>query len=159
MIIVWILIPILTANIIVSLTNNEFNQLILTTITIFVIVNTHNIINYFSRKYSFIIYRDSFTKLEIELGKEILKIENKVMDENGSGVFIQRLSNDTSRLSDIFNVLANHISSLITDIGVFVAIFIINKIVFVYLIIVNIILYIIENKRTKRYNEHDKINR
>ena len=159
MIVVWIVIPILTANIIVSLTSNEFNQLILTAITIFVVENTHNIINYFSRKYSFIIYRDSFTKLEIELGKEILKIENKVMDENGSGVFIQRLSNDTSRLSDIFNVLANHISSLITDIGVFVAIFIINKIVFAYLIIVNIVLYIIENKRTKRYNENDKINR
>jgi ABC-type multidrug transport system fused ATPase/permease subunit len=62
-------------------------------------------------------------------------------------------------MSDIFNNLATDIGSTITDLGIFIAIFLINKIVFIYLVIMIIILYLIESIRTKKRNENDKIYR
>ena len=77
----------------------------------------------------------------------MLKLETKTIDENSSGVFIQRLTNDTSKIADIFNVLNMYLGNVITDIGIFVAVFIINKIAFLYLMIMIIIIYFVEKKR------------
>ncbi len=156
-IIVSVVVPILSAKIIIALTDNNFYQLIFISILIFFIENVRNLIRYFSRYYAQTIYRETFSKLQIDLGKQILKLENESLDDSGSGVFIQRLSNDTSRLADIFNVLSSYISNIITDIGIFGAVFILNKLVFVYLVIMIVILYIIENIRVKKYIEKDKI--
>ena len=156
-IIISVIIPILSAKIIVELTNNQFYQLILIAIAIFLIENLRNVINYFCRYYSQVIYRESFINIQTELAKEILKLDNKLVDETGSGVFIQRLTNDTSRLADIFNVLNMYVSNIITDIGIFGAIFILNKKVFLFLLISITVLYLIENTRVKKYNEKDKI--
>lgn len=154
-----VVIPILSAKIIVELTNNQFYQLIMIAIAIFFIENLRNLIHYFSRYYSQVIYRESFINIQTELSKEILKLENKIIDETGSGSFIQRLTNDTSRLADVFNVLNMYLTNIITDIGIFGAIFLINKKIFLFLIISTILLYIIENTRVKKYNEKDKIYR
>ncbi len=155
-IIISILIPILSAKIIVNLTNNEFKQLILITIVIFIVENIRNIVHYFQRHNSNILFRETYINLQTELGKEILKLENKVIDNNGTGVFIQRLTNDTSKLSDIFPMLIGYITNIITDIGIFGAIFIISKPVFIYLIFSTSIMYLIERKRVKLRNENDK---
>lgn len=156
-IIISLVVPILSAKIIIHLTENNFYQLILMSVAIFIIENIRNLVNYNARYYAQVIYRETFTKIQTDLGKNILKLENKVIDNNSSGVFIQRLTNDTSRLADIFNVLNIYIANIIIDIGIFGAIFIINKIVFLYLVIITIVLYIIENSRVKLYTEKDKI--
>ena len=156
-IIISLVVPILSAKIIIYLTENSFYQLILMSVAIFIIENIRNLVNYNARYYAQVIYRETFTKIQTDLGKNILKLENKVIDNNSSGVFIQRLTNDTSRLADIFNVLNIYIANISIDIGIFGAVFIINKIVFLYLIVITIILYIIENSRVKLYTEKDKI--
>lgn len=158
-VIISVIIPILSANIIIKLTNNEFYQLISISIIIFIVENIRNIVNTKGRYHSQIIYRESFINIQTELSKEILKLENKIIDENSSGTFIQRLTNDTSRLADIFNVLNIYITKIIIDVGIFVAIFIISKKVFLFILCCVIILYIIENTRTKTYNVNDKLYR
>ena len=158
-IIISIVIPILSAKIIVELTNNQFYQLIMIAIAIFLIENLRNIVNNLSRYYAQVIYRESFINIQTDLAKEILKLENKTIEDTGSGAFIQRLTNDTSRLADVFYFLNNYITNIITDIGIFGAVFIINKKVFLFLLISIIILYLIENTRVKKYNEKDKIYR
>ena len=72
-IIISVIIPILSAKIIISLTNNNFEQIILIAIVIFIVENIRNIMHYLTRYYTQIIYRETFTKIEIELGKNILK--------------------------------------------------------------------------------------
>lgn len=156
-IIISIVVPMISAKIIIALTDNSFEQLIYMAVLIFFIENLRNFIHYFARYYSQVMYRESFIKIQTDLGKNILRLENKIIDENNSGVFIQRLTNDTSRLADIFNVLNMYISNIIMNIGIFGAIFIIDKTVFIYLIIMLIILYIIEHIRTKKFTEEDKI--
>lgn len=155
-IIISIFIPILSADIIVNLTSNEFQQVLLISAIILVVELSRNASNYCVRLFSQIIYREAFTKIQSSLGKEILKLENKIIDENSSGVFIQRLTNDTSKIADIFNVLNIYLANIITDIGIFFAVFIINKIAFLYLVFMILIIYYIENKRVKHFNEKDK---
>ena len=151
-----IVVPILSAKIIIALTDSAFLQLIFIALMIFLIENLRNIIYYFSRGYSQTIYRESFVTIQTALGKEMLKLENKVIDSNSSGVFIQRLTNDTSKLADIFNLLSMNLSNIITDIGIFIAVFIINKYAFIFLVIMTLVTYFVEEKRATIYNEEDK---
>lgn len=155
-IIISVVVPILSAKIIVYLTDNEFHQLLLIAFVILLIEWFRNICNYFKRHNSNVLFRETYINLQTSLGKEILKIENKDIDSTGSGLFIQRLTNDTSKLSDIFPMLIDFLTNIVTDIGIFVAIFIINKVVFIYMMIATIILYLIERKRVKLRNENDK---
>lgn len=151
-----IVVPIISANIIVNLTSSKFSQLIYMAIILFFVEILRNIVNFFSRYYSQIIYRESFIAIQTTLGREILKIQNDSIDMNGSGVFIQRLTGDTSKLADIFNILNMYLTNIITDIGIFTAVFIINKWAFLYLIISMIIMYLIERVRVRLFNEKDK---
>ena len=155
-ILISIIVPILSAKIIVELTNSEFYQVLIISIVILFVDFCSNISNYFTRYFSQTIYRETFTKIQSSLGKEILKLENKCIDANSSGLFIQRLTNDTSKIADIFNVLNIYLSNIITDIGIFLAVFIINKKVFLFLLIMILTIYYVENKRVKTYNEKDK---
>lgn len=156
-IIISIIVPLLSAKIIISLTNNHFKQLIYMSIAIFIIENGRNLVSYFARYYSQVIYRENFTKIQTELGREILKLENQSIDNTSSGIFIQRLTNDTSRLADVFNVLNMYLSNIIIDVGIFIAIFVISKTAFLILVIMITIRFIIERARVKTYKEKDKI--
>ena len=156
---IGIVIPILSAKAIISLTTSAFEQLILVALVIFLIEILRNITHYFVSYYAQTIYRESFVKIQTELGREILKIENKCIDANSSGVFIQRLTSDTSRMAEIFNVLNEYISGIVRDLGIFFAIFVINKTMFLYLVFMVIILYIVDHVRVKKYSEKDKIYR
>lgn len=156
-VIVCIAIPILSARVIVNVTDSMFRQALFISIIIFGVEIVSNLISYFSRYFSQIIYRETFTEMQSDLGKQILKLESSCIDSNSSGVFIQRLTNDTSRIADVFNVLNIYLTNIITNIGIFGAIFIINKIVFCYLIVMILIIYIIENNRITKFNYQDKI--
>lgn len=151
-----IVVPILSAKIIINLTNNEFTQLIVVALAIFGIEILRNIAYYISSYNLQKVYRESFIRLQTELGRETLKIENKSIDTNSSGVFIQRLSSDTSRIADIFEVLIRHLSEIIAEIGIFAAIFIVNKIVFFYVVFTVFILFLVNKRRTNLYTKKDK---
>lgn len=151
-----IIIPILSAKIIVELTNNKFYELILIAITIFMVENIRSIAHYFQSKFAQIIYRETFIRVQTELGKNILELENSVIDKNSSGVFIQRLTNDSSRLADIFVVLNLYLTKIITDIGIFITIFIINKLCFIVILFFVIVRYLIDYKRVDEYTKNDK---
>lgn len=117
-VIISVVVPIISAKIIVYLTDSMFYQLLFMTVVLCFLELLRNIVNYFSRSYSTIIFRESFIKIQTELGQNILKLENKVIDSNSSGVFIQRLTSDTSRLADIFNVLNLYLSRILINIGI-----------------------------------------
>ena len=155
-IVISVIVPILSAKIIIYLTDNEFRKLLLIALVILLVEWSRNILNYIGRYNSNVLFRETYVNLQTSLGKEILKIENKNIDSEGSGLFIQRLTNDTSKLSEVFPMLIDFLTNIITDIGIFVAIFIINKIVFFYIIFMTVILYFIEKRRVRLRNENDK---
>ena len=153
---VSIALPMISARIIIYLTDSMFYQLLGMAIVYTILQILFNFINYACSYFSQIIYRESFIRVQTELGKEIMKLETSVIDKNGSGVFIQRLTNDTSRLADIFNVLSIYLSRILTNIGIFFAVLIINVWAFLYLVVMVSILFVIERRRVKYLNEYDK---
>ena len=155
-IIVALLIPILSAQLILKLTNNQLYQLIFIGLIIYLVENIYNIISYLSTRYYQIIRRESYTRIQKDLGSNILNLEVETLDKNSSGVFIQRLTRDTEELSIIFNEIIYELDNLITNISIFLAIFIINKIVFIYLIFMILVLYLIEKRKLKKINVKDK---
>ncbi len=151
-----IIVPILSAKIIISLTSSQLNQVLLFSLVILIIELISNLISYLSKYFSEVIYRETYTKIQNKLGKEILRLENSVLDQSSSGIFIQRLTNDTSKMANIFNILNTCLSSIITNIGIFIAIFIINKIAFCFLLFGTLIIYFLEKKSTETVNAKDK---
>ena len=154
-----VIVPLLSAKIIINLTNNEMLQLLLIALSILLIEWFRNIINFIGRYNYEMLFRKTYVDLQTALGKEILKIENKDINKSGSGLFIQRLTNDTSIISTIFSKLLDYITSIITNIGIFLAIFIINKIIFIFIIILTLIIYFTEKRRVSLRNEKDKESR
>lgn len=154
-VIISVVVPIISANIIIYLTDSMFYQLLMMASVLCLLELLRNMLNYFSRYYSMIIFRESFIKIQTALGKNILRLENKIIDSNSSGVFIQRLTSDTSRLADIFNVLNLYLSRILINLGIFIAVFIISFRAFIYLIVMVIVLYLIERRRVSIYNSKD----
>lgn len=158
-IIINIVIPILYAKETVNITDNKLYQLLIVGFLIFIIEIARNIIRYIFNNCTRIIYRDTLGRLQIDLGRHVLKLTNSTIDAKSSGVFIQRLTNDTSKLADVFFQLSGYLSDVITEIGIFGAIFIISKEIFVYLLIEVLVLYLIEGKRTKINIENENVYR
>ena len=156
-VIISLVVPILSAKLIIYLTDNNFYQLIFLALVCFVTENIRNLTWYLIRYYSKVVYCEAFIKLQTDLGREILKIENKALDSHSSGVFIKRLTNDTSRISDIFGVLNSNLGNIVSNLGMLGAIFIINPFIFICLIMMLLVIYLVEHKRVDIYNKKDKI--
>ena len=154
-----ILIPMIDAKIIIELTANHFERLIFMAICLTVNEVLYDLFDFLSRRLSVVVYHHTLEILGMDLGKNILKLENNSLDEHGSGAFIQRMTGDTDKLADVFNHLVSMFSSLVKYIGILIAIFIVNKIVFLFTLIILIIRYFIERARTNRRKKDDEISR
>lgn len=154
-----ILIPMIDAKIIIELTANHFERLIFMAVCLTVNEVLYDLFDFLSRRLSVVVYHHTLEILGMDLGKNILKLENNSLDEHGSGAFIQRMTGDTDKLADVFNHLVSMFSSLVKYIGILIAIFIVNKIVFLFTLIILIIRYLIERARTNRRKKDDEISR
>lgn len=151
--------PILSAKIVISLTTNEYIRIINIAVIIFLVDYISDIFGYFISIMGSKIYRETMTEIEYDLGRNILTLENKCLDENGSGLFIQRLTGDTSKISTIYSNLIRSLSDIFKYIGLYIAIFIINKVVFIFQILFFILIYLLQRKKTRDEKERDKIYR
>ena len=156
---VSILFPIYSAKIIISLTLNEYTKIIMLGVVLFFIKFSSEFIYYVLRITSNIIYKNTLSNVETDLAKNVLKLNNKSLDENGSGVFIERMTGDTSNVSDAFNSILGNLSTIFNNIGIVVVIFVMNKLVFVYVLTMISIIYIISKIGANKKNTQDRINR
>ena len=81
-IIISIVIPIISAKVIVSLTSNKLFQVVTMAVVLFIIENIRNLMSFSSRYFAQTTYRETFVRLQLELGKSILKLKNSSIDEN-----------------------------------------------------------------------------
>lgn len=155
-IIASIVYPFISAIIIVNLTDNNIEQYIYVGA---ILLSAHLIgdtINYFKSKLYEKIFKQIYINVQSNLGAEILKLNNKTLEENGSGMFIQRLVGDTRNISSIFTDLNKYINGIISNIGVIVTYFILSKTMFIFVLIAFTIRLIIEIIRINTYNKNDK---
>ncbi len=153
---IYVLVPILTSRQLVGLTNSLWEELLVVTFLIFVVENLSNLIRFLNQKYSQIFFRETLKDIQTKIGKGILNIEVSSIDSHNTGVFTQRLANDTSSLSKVFSIGGRLITNIITDIGVFVAIFVINKMFFLYYITITLIFLFLQKRRVVEIEKQEK---
>jgi len=151
--------PLLSAKIVIELTTNNYTRLLIITIILFIIDCLHNITMYTGRILGSKIYRETMTYMAYDLGKCTLKIETKCLDEHTSGLFIQRLTSDTSKLSTIYGNIIAQISNILKYIGLLGALFIVNKQVFLFETLFMILIFILQRKKTHEEKIRDKVYR
>lgn len=117
---------------------------------------TANIAQFIKAKLYELLFRNIFINIQFDLGKEILKINNKSLEENGSGIFIQRIISDTRNISTIFTDVNRFLNNILSDIGILISYLIISPPIFVFVMIAFIIRLIIETKRINTYNKKEK---
>ena len=133
-IIIGIILPLLAAKQIVYFTSSIWEQLILISLIIYGIKFIEKLNSIFLRRNTQIFRRGTVKNIQISLGNEILKINQEDLDNNSSGTFIQRIVVDTDKMAQMFTVGMGYTAGVISNIGVFISIFIINWQVFLYFI-------------------------
>ena len=156
-IIVNVVYPIFTAKQITTLTSGSFDQLIIASIVVLVFAILGALRMFIIRKNTQIFFRGTFKKLQLAVSREILKIRIKDLDENSSGVFIERLNKDCNELSHIFTMGVGNLTGILSNIGVFIAVLIINGWLFIYYLIASIIVTLLHLRKVKRVNFKDNI--
>ena len=148
--------PIFTAKQLTNLTGGLFKQLIYVTIIILVL----DILNYIKtliiKRNTQIFFRGTFKKLQLAVSKEILNIKIKDIDDNSTGVFVERLNQDCTELSHIFTMGVGHLTGVLTNLGIFIAVFIINKWVFLFYLISSLLVTYLYIIKVKKVNIKDK---
>lgn len=137
---IGVILPLYIAKQIVLLTNNIYEELVLASFMVLGISILNNINTFIMGKACNKFRIGTIKNLQIKLGTELLKIREKDIQANGTGTFIERLTNDTDNMADMFTHGTGYISRTLMNTGIFVAIFIINKYVFCFYFIVALIL-------------------
>ena len=97
-----ICIPLLSAKFIISFTDSKFEQAIYMSLVILGVYAIENIKILLIKKKNQIFRRGTVRNIQMSLGREILSLTQETLDSNSSGTFIQRLTNDTEKMSRIF---------------------------------------------------------
>ena len=147
--IIGIVVPMLSAQIILDITDNKIDQLIFTALTLLGVSIIMSVCGYLEDLSYRRLTRGMLVGMQIDVARETMKIETCELDQKSSGVFIDRLNNDTRDVAQAIVEYAYSWSRLLANIGVLFAIFILNKYMFLYAIVVSVVVYIVQNKRVR----------
>ena len=151
-----ICIPLLSARFIINFTDSKFEQAIYMSLVILGVYAIENIKILLIRKNNQVFRRGTVRSIQMSLGREILSLDQETLDSNSSGTFIQRLTNDTEKMSRIFTNGMVIIIKFLSAIGSFVAILIIDYHMFLYYFVASLILTILNYVKNEKVGEKDK---
>lgn len=150
------ILPLISAKIILNITDGAMMQLILSALTVFGIEFILYIVFYFKGFLYQKVYQKTLINLQSAVARETLNLEIREIDKASSGLFIDRLNKDTGDISGMFMEYTYWTSYVISNIGVLVAVFILNRYLFVYAVITSICIFLINKKRLSKQYEVQK---
>ena len=150
------IIPLFSAKLLLNLTDGLLKDLLLVAIIIFFIEVLRNIILYFFNRIFELYSIKATTNAQIKMFEETLKIKTAVIEDNTTGMFIDRINNDTEDIINTFSNLSSVFINMISNAGIFLAVFVINRYMFLYFVISFIVIVVIENKKNSIYYERTK---
>ena len=154
-----IIAPILSARVIVNLETGIFNKILMIAAVLMVVLIATDLALYVANRCYNIVYNKTLTNLERALVDGALRITNGCIDEKGTGLFIQRLTVDTSALATGFNTLADLFSQMFNYVGILAAILVASPPVFLVVLILICIQSLLELKRAKQMKKDDRVYR
>ncbi len=158
-VLLMIIAPILSAKIIVQLTDVAFYQVLWTAILLFS-VNLASAVIMSGCNWAYnVVYNRTLTLLEVDISQNVLRVENKAVEDNGTGLFIQRLTVDTSNLATAFGTLADNISQVCQYFGILAAMLIVSPPVFLVVLVLLSLQILMELRRQKVSHDNGRIYR
>lgn len=149
-------IPLFTSKFIVNFTESQFEQALFMLGVILIISLIEGLKTFFIRKNNQIFRRGTIKNIQMKLGREILKIEQKDLDANTSGTFVRRLGSDTDNMSHIFTGGVVTLIKFLSIIGSFIAILIIDYHMFIYYFLGAMVLTIFNYIKNEKVGKKEK---
>lgn len=151
--IIGVLFPIFSAKIILNITNNEMNQLILSAVVILLFEIFRCLTGTMKSIFYNKIHRKTIVSLQTNMIKETLRIEVSEIDKQTTGLFIDRLNKDADTISRMLIDISYWITNILGNIGILVAMFMLNKYLFVYAIFTSISIFLLSKRRVNKEGE------
>ena len=142
-----VLLPLLSAKLLLSFADTLLDQLFYTSLAILIV---YFIIESFVRLKSFTynkIYLSAMVLLQKETAAEFLKLEIQEIDKNSSGMFIERINNDTGDIASVFMEYTYYFSYVLSNLGVLVSILFLNRYLFLYCLFIALVSYFLHKAR------------
>ncbi len=154
--VIYIIYPFYTSKRLTYLTGGLLDKLLIVTVLVFILNVGEAIVAFFKTRLSIRIQRNIFKDLQNKLGREILKLTTFTFDREGSSVFVQRMTSDVNKITNIYSNIIDTFSSLLKTIGVFVFLYTVNIYIGLYCTIFSIIIFIYTNRTTTNIKNKDK---
>ena len=151
--------PVVSARIIVAYTNNEADRVIYIALVLLGVQILRNLFVVLSNIGYNRAYTGTLNALERDIVDNVLRIESQCLDEKGSGLFIQRITTDTARIASGFNSIADMISQIFNYTGVLIAMFLVDPMIALVVVVTMGSQCAMELWRTKRLYADDRIYR
>ena len=158
-VVLLIVAPILSAKIIVEFTDKASGQIILTACMLFAVnLASQAIISGANLAYN-ALYNRTLTRLETDISAKVLHITNQCFCNNGTGLFIQRLTTDTSNLANAFSTLADNLSQACQYMGILIAMCVVNPAVFAVTAFILVVQTLLELNRERISQKNGRLYR
>ncbi len=154
--IIGAIVPLISAQVVIKMQSELWYQLIAIALFFVIMKMLSSFVGYLSSRVSRVFYRETYLNLQVEVARSIIDLETIEIDKNSSGVFIDRLSQDTSNIAEVFRTIFKRLNIIITNVGILFAVFAINKIIFCYFAIVLFIMFNFERMYLIRHFERQK---
>ena len=151
-----IIVPLLSARELASITSGAYENLFVLAIFVFGVEILRNICNYIAWFSLMRYFRESERVIKMKALRAVFGIKNKNLDGMPSGLIIERVNSDCNKISDAIPSIVEYLLDIITNLGVVVTIFFLNKILFVFLLIGAVGIFCIKRQRIKKWHEFDK---
>lgn len=148
--------PLLSAQVVLKISRSLWGQLLSVAIIIFVVEISRNLFRAVVTTLGQLFTKSVLLDIKKALAREILTIETAEMDHTSTGIFIDRLNKDANEISNTWLSLNRAFTYLFGDIGILIAVFLINKILFLYYVIVLLLQFMIKTKQMALYFTRDK---
>lgn len=155
--VISIIIPVLSAQLLLNLSEGLLKQLIQVAVIIFGIEIARNVLSFLFRRLMESYMVKTVISAQLKMFEETLKIQSSEIDKNTSGTFIDRINNDTTEIVSIFSDLSSSFIDFISNVGVLIAVLIINKYMFLYFLCTSLIIMAIDIKGRNIYFERNKV--
>lgn len=153
------LVPIISAKGLIYMTGSLWKELLRAAIILTIVEISRNVFFYLNHYCGNVFFRRTLIDIDMDIANEILNLETKELDNHPSGIFIDRIQKDASDIADIFNQIISALANIVTNIGIYIAIFIINKYMFILFTFGSLVILYFKKMRLKSYFDRDKVYR
>ena len=151
-----VIIPVIASKFIVNFTDSLWNQAIFMFIVIFILMIIRELKTVLIRKNTQVLHCGIYRNLRKKLSVEMLNIEQQSINSTSSGLFINRLNTDTDNMANMFTTGCGNVFGVLSNIGAFIAVLIIDYHMFLYYLFASLILTILNLVKTTKYGIKNK---